>query len=179
MVLDTLEAIAGGALVFVLPGLALNRALFPDWRYRGPSASTRAVETAVMSLFGSVALTVLVGFALANGPGLSFRAGWSDPVLEAVLAGITVALVGIAALRGAFRAEPPTAPPPEPAPGEANGWERLGEFGRVEERLRSARRALVTARSAAEQDRWRAEVRALETERDALRQRREVELGLA
>lgn len=179
MVLDALAAVAGALLVFVVPGLALNRALFPDWRFRGPSGTARVVETGVMSLFGSVALTVVVGSALAAGPGLTFQASWRDPELEAVLGVLSAALFAVAALRGAFRRDPPVPPATETAPAEFDGWSRLREFSAVEERLRAARRAFIGAPSSEEQDRWRAEVRRLEGEREELRRRREVEFERA
>src|SRR5271156_4009889 len=101
MTVFPVEALAGLLLVFVLPGLAVARALFPEWRFRGAEGLPHLVETAALTIVLSVALTILVGFGLLNTPA-GFSASWSDPVLEIILAGITVAGFVVAGYRGAF-----------------------------------------------------------------------------
>jgi len=99
--LDLLEAIVGGLLLFVVPGFAVARALFPEWRFRGPDGTLRALETATLSFVLSVALTVLVGSLLLGlAPG-GFAAAWSDPVLEVALAAVALVAVAAGVLRGA------------------------------------------------------------------------------
>jgi hypothetical protein len=112
------EIVAGLLLIFALPGYAITRATFPEWRLRGPEALLRAVEVGTLSLVLSVTVTILVGFVLGNLPGSSFQADWSDPLLEVVLAAITAVALVAAVLRGAFHRLPPPAPVPEPDPGE-------------------------------------------------------------
>jgi uncharacterized membrane protein len=140
-----LEIFAGLLLVFALPGYAITKATFPEWRLRGPEALLRAVEIGTLSLVLSVTVTILVGFILGNLPGSYFQAGWSDPLLEAVLAAITAVGLVAAALRGAFRRLPPSAPAPEADPGEEAPFELARELEadrREERRLRHAIRIL-------------------------------------
>jgi hypothetical protein len=112
------EIIVGLLLVFALPGYGITRATFPEWRLRGPDALLRVVEMGTLSLVLSVTVTILVGFVLGNLPGSFFQAGWSDPLLEAILAVIAAVSLVVAVLRGAFSKVPPAVPPPEPSPGE-------------------------------------------------------------
>jgi hypothetical protein len=137
---DVLEAIAGGLLLFVVPGLTVARALFPEWRFHGPDAARRSLETATLAFVLSVALTVLVGSALLGlAPG-GFSAAWSDPLLEAVLAG--VALVGFVAgvLRGAYAAgRVPAAAAGAPDP-EEGPFELVRRLDRLEREDRALRR---------------------------------------
>ena len=118
MTASPLEILAGLLLVFALPGYAITKATFPEWRLRGPGALLRAVEIGTLSLVLSVTVTILVGFVLGSLPGSDFQAGWNDPLLEAVLAAIVAVGLVAAVLRGAFRRLPPSAPAPEPDPGE-------------------------------------------------------------
>ena len=118
MTASPLEILAGLLLVFALPGYAITRATFPEWRVRGTEALLRAVEIGTLSLVLSVTVTILVGFTLGALPGSDFQAAWSNPLLEAVLAAITGVALGTAAVRGAFRRAPPPAPPTEEIRGE-------------------------------------------------------------
>ena len=118
MTASPIEILAGLLLVFALPGYAITKATFPEWRLRGPDALLRAVEIGTLSLVLSVTVTILVGFVLGNLPGSFFQAGWSDPLLEAILAAVTAVALAAAVLRGAFRRVAPPRPAPEPAPGE-------------------------------------------------------------
>jgi len=166
------EALAGLLLVFVLPGFAVSRALFPEWRFRGPDGSVHLVETVALTLILSVALTILIGFGLLNTTA-GFSASWSDPVLETILAAITVVGLTVAWLRGAFARIPPAPRPLEPLPGEEGGAETLErgeELVREERRLRHALRvapdAASTARLEGDLGRVRAEARRLGAARE-------------
>ena len=101
------EGVAGGLLLFFLPGYAVTKALFPEWRVRGPEGGRRLLETVTLSFVTSVGLTVVVGFGILDLVPGGFAATWSDPVLEGALA--AVALVGFVAafFRGAFARTPP------------------------------------------------------------------------
>lgn len=112
------EILAGVLLVFALPGYGITKATFPEWRLRGANALLRAVEVGTLSLVLSVTVTILVGFVLGNLPGSFFQAGWSDPLLEAILAAISAVGLTIGVLRGGFSKVPPAAPALEPSAGE-------------------------------------------------------------
>jgi hypothetical protein len=174
MSVDPLESIAGALLLFVLPGLAWTRALFPEWRYRGPLAITRAIETATAAFVMSLAVTILVGFALtfnASGP---FPATWSDPVLEFALAAIAAVGFVLAYFRGAFDRIPPVAPTPEPSPGADAPTvilEELAELRTSERRLRH--RLRQRGLGANERERIEAELGTVERKVEDLRRRRE------
>ena len=131
------EIFAGLVLVFALPGYAITKATFPEWRLRGPDALLRAVEVGTLSLVLSVTVTILVGFALGNLPGSFFQAGWSDPVLEAILAAVSGVGLVVAFLRGGFSRVPPAGPVPEPSPGEEDPMSLVRS---LEENQRRARR---------------------------------------
>jgi uncharacterized protein DUF1616 len=172
MTVSPVLALLGILLVFVLPGLGAARALFPEWRFRGPDGLVHVVETAALSLVLSVALTILVGFGLLNTSG-GFSASWSDPALEGILAGITVAGFALAALRGAFSRVAPNARPLERLGGEEGGAEslqRAEDLLREERRLRHALRVSRDSASTAQlQDdltRVRSEVRRLGSARE-------------
>ncbi len=137
MTASPLEILAGLLLVFALPGYAITKATFPEWRLRGPEALLHAVEIGTLSLVLSVTVTILVGFVLGALPGSYFQAGWSDPLLEAVLAAITSVALVAAVLRGAFRRAPPPAPVAETAPGEEAPFDLVRE---LEDDRRQARR---------------------------------------
>lgn len=167
MSVSPIEAIIGLLLVFVLPGLGTARALFPEWRFRGPEAAVRAVETVTLTLVLSVAYTILIGFGLLSTAG-GFTASWSTPTLEIALAGVSAVAFGVAALRGAFARVPPAGPVPEPLGGEAQGAELLAraeelarEERRIRHELRVGRDDRRDASLRAELDRNRAEARRL------------------
>lgn len=130
MSVNPVEIVAGLLLLFFVPGYTITKATFPEWRVRGPSATLRLLEIATLSFVTSVVLTVLVGyFLLVAGP-TGFQAYWSDPELEAILAGIAAAGFGVGWFRGAFRREPPRAPATEP-PDEWGAWEIVEELDRL------------------------------------------------
>jgi hypothetical protein len=136
MAVDPLASVAGGLLLFALPGLAWTRALFPEWRIAGSLAITRAVETATLGFVMSLGLTILVGFSLTFGPTGPFPSGWTNPELEEILAAIAAVGFGVALLRGGFARVPPPSPRPEPAEGADAPTPMLEEIAtlRTEER---------------------------------------------
>ena len=170
---DGAEAVAGGLLLFVVPGFTIARALFPEWRFRGPDGARHALETATLAFVLSVALTVLVGSALLGVAPGGFAAAWSDPLLETVLAAIAVVGAVAGVLRGAYARVPPT-PPAGPEDDEDGAFELTRELDRLyrEERRLSPRARGTAASEAASADieQQRAE---LKDRIDALEQRRE------
>jgi len=166
-------AVAGILLLFFLPGWATAKALFPEWRLRGPDRLLRSVELGTLSLVLSIAFTVLLGFGLLNLP-VGFSATWSSPLLEALLVGITLVGVAVGWARGAYRKDPPLAPVPEPSSGEEGGWDvvrSLEILAREERRLKHALRVTPEGPAAAkiqsELDRVQADARRLGEARGA------------
>ena len=170
------EGVVGGLLLFFLPGYAVTKAVFPEWRVRGPEAVRRLVEVITLSFVTSIGLTVVVGYGLLSvGPG-GFAAAWSDPVLEAALAGVAVVAFAGAFVRGAFARTPPAPSPTTPSAGEESAWEisrELERLGRDERRLEHALR--VSRADGGERSRISAELETVRAEKDALRRRREEE----
>jgi hypothetical protein len=170
------EIIVGLLLVFALPGYAIAKATFPEWRLRGPVALLRVVEIGTLSLVLSVTVTILVGFVLGNLPGSFFQAGWTDPLLEAILAAIAAVGLVVATLRGGFSRIPPMAPAPEPSPGEEDPMALLRA---LDDNQRHARRLQHALRQLKADDpqRGRLESELAETQRRAqeLRTNREAE----
>lgn len=177
MTLNPLEAVAGFLLIFVVPGYAVTRAVFPEWRMRGPAALAMALQIATLSFVTSVVLTILVGFVLLQGP-TGFQAGWSDPWLEAVLAGIALLAGAVGLACGAYRGEPPPAPALERSPGESGGWELIRELERTERERRRVAHELRKARAGSpEAGELEERRRALEIKSAELRRAREGELA--
>lgn len=169
------ESIAGILLVFFVPGYTLTKATFPEWRVRGSTAGLRLLETVSLAFVLSVVLTVVVGYGLLRVAPAGFQADWSDPVLEAALAGIAV--VGFVAgwLRGAYAREPPASPVEEGA-GEEGAWElarELERLGREERRLTHRLRTL--SGNPTEQTRLREELGEVNARREELQRHREGE----
>ena len=174
---NALEILAGFLLVFFVPGYALTKALFPEWRIRGASALRRLVEVVTLSFVVSIALTVLVGyFELTLAPG-GFRAYWTDPVLEATLFAITLVALAVGIERGAYRREPPVPSRAlEPIPREEGAFEltrRIDSLRREERRIRHSLR--VVAPAAPEEGRLRSRLNELEGEIAEIQRAREVE----
>ncbi|MCI4331662.1 MAG: DUF1616 domain-containing protein [Thermoplasmata archaeon] len=175
MSVNPAEAFAGFLLVFFLPGFAVTRAVFPEWRLRGALAIERAVETATLSLVTSVALTILIGFALLQSPS-GFQASWSDPLLELCLGAVTFLGLVVGWWRGAYRREPPATPAPEPAPGDSNAWETLRDLeANARERRRLAHALRRTPPGSREAEELEERRRALEVKSEELRRAREAE----
>jgi hypothetical protein len=169
------ETVVGLLLVFVLPGFAIGRATFPEWRFRGPDALLKVVETAALSLALSVGVTVLLGFGLLNLPGTGFAATWSNPQLEILLAAMTAIALAVAWVRGAFRSEPPAAPALEPLGGEDNAWETLRQVEALSREQRRLRHSLRHSPDPREAERLRSEIDRVGGEIDLLRAGREAE----
>lgn len=171
-----LESVIGILLVFFLPGYALSKAVFPEWRVRGPDALRHAVELLTLSFLLSVVLTVLIGYLFLTGVPGGFRAGWSDPLLESVLGAITVIGVALAAARGAFARVPPGPPfPPRPST-EEGAFELTRELDRLRHEERRVLHLLRTEPPDSEEhERLSARLEKLRTERDELARHREAE----
>lgn len=170
---DIAEATAGFLLVFFVPGFAVTKALFPEWRVRGPGALRRGVEIVTLSFVLSVILTVFVGYVwLAAAPG-GFHAAWSDPTLEATLAAIAVVALGVGFLRGAYRSTPP-GPSPAPLEPEIDPLELTRELDRLAREERRVRHELrVGAQDPAERGRLTARLESLRAESEELVRRQE------
>jgi hypothetical protein len=169
------EAFVGLLLVFFLPGYAIAKATFPEWRIRGREAYLRLVEVITLGFVLSVVTTLLVGSVLLLTPG-GFQAYWNDPVHEIVLVAITLLALAVGWFRGAYRKDPPPAPPAEGGASEEGAWEvsrELEAIGREERRLRHVLR--VSHPNDAETPRLRAELQELEARREELRREREAE----
>lgn len=142
------EAIAGGLLFFVVPGYAVTRAMFPEWRLRGPGKLRRGLETATLSFVLSIGLTVLVGYALLSAAPGGFAASWSDPLLEVCLAAVAAAGFVAAALQGAFSRSPTPSRAASPEPGGEGAWELTRELDRLHREERRLRRSLRSGEDA-------------------------------
>jgi len=179
-VLATVQGIAGALLLFFVPGYAVAKALFPEWRVRGVGGTRRLVELVTLSFVASIGLTVVVGFGILDlAPG-GFSATWSDPVLEVSLAAVAFVAFVVALARGAFaRTAPAPSRAKEGAEDEEGAWElsrELERLGRDERRLEHALR--VSSQNPSESARLSAELDAVRAERDALRRRREEEYAV-
>lgn len=170
------EGVAGGLLLFFVPGYFVTKAVFAEWRIRGGEAVRRLVEVVTLSFVTSIVLAVVVGYGLLSlAPG-GFAAAWSDPVLEAVLAGVALVAFAAGVARGAFSRTPPPAPRKDGSEGEEGAWElsrELERLGRDERRLEHALRA--SGSDDAHRSEITAELESVRSEREALRRRREEE----
>lgn len=175
MILEGAEAVAGGALLFFLPGFTSTKALFPEWHLL-KSGWIRAVELLTLSLVVSVAYTILVGFVLGNLPGSLFQAGWSDPLLEAILGGFAAVAFVIGLLRGSYSLLPLAKEPGSDVSEKPGTWETVTSL----EWLRSRRRTIEVAMRSADAPRKQELTRELEqiqrTEEE-LRAQREAEFA--
>lgn len=174
-IVAVVEGVVGGLLLFFVPGYAVTKAVFPEWRVRGVEGPRRLLEVVTLSFVASIGLTVVVGFGtLGLAPG-GFSAAWSDPLLEGVLAAVAaVAFLG-SIFRGAWSREPPRAPAPTGV-SEEGAWElsrKLETLDRDERRLRHALR--LAPASSTDAARLSAEIDSLRAQRDALRKQREDE----
>lgn len=169
-----LETIAGLLLVFFVPGYALAKATFPEWRVRGPTALLRGVELVTLGFCLSVVLTVVAGYGLLKVGPNGFQASWSDPALEAVLAAVAFVAFVVGLARGAYRREPPAAPSPTAAAEEAP-WELAGRLYRLDREERRLTRQLARGGPSVERGRVDEELARLREERAALVRAREEE----
>jgi len=170
------EGGVGALLLFFVPGYAVAKALFPEWRVRGRRGARQLLELLTLSFVTSIGLTVVIGYGILNlAPG-GFAASWSDPLLEAVL--VAVAVVGFVAAfaRGAFARNPPAAAGDANEAGGDGAWElsrELERLGRDERRLQHALRVSVSDPGA--MARLTTQLDSVREERDALRRKREEE----
>ena len=136
------EAAAGLLLVFLLPGYTTTRAIFPEWRVRGPGAWRVGLEVVTLSFVLSLGWTLVLGYLLLAGAPGGFQASWSDPELEVGLLVVTL-LAFVAGWRvGAYATEPPPSAAPAQS-GEEGAWEltrHLDANAREERRLEHALR---------------------------------------
>lgn len=174
--LGGLEAIAGGLLVFFIPGYFLTRALFPEWRLRGSAALRRLIETLTLSFVLSVTLTVLVGYLLLIAAPGGFQAYWTDPILEAALAAIAAAACVVGLLRSAYSQQAPaTRPRAEPDPGGRGAFELTRELDRLGREERRLRHALRVSSGGPDERAVRERLAKVQSDAEALRRRREAE----
>jgi hypothetical protein len=170
------EVIAGGLLVLFVPGYTIAKAVFPEWRIRGPDPIRTGVVLVTLSFLLSLSLTVVVGFGLLNLSPSGFQAAWSDPQLEVVLAAL--ALIGFSAgwLRGAYARVSPTVRM-EPVPGGVEGaWEMERELDRLSGRARRLAHALrVSGTGSPEAPRLKQEIEEVEAQQRELLRRRQAE----
>ena len=171
------QAVAGGALLFFVPGFVVAKAVFPERRLRGPGAVRWGIELVALALVVSVVLTVTVGYLLLVAAPSGFNAGWSDPLLESVLA--AVALVAFLAgwWEGAYARVAPLARPHPESPGSTGAWElteRLDALQRERQRLERQIRSLQAPEST-EGDTLRSRLHEVTEEERTLRERREGE----
>ncbi|HTT73778.1 MAG TPA: DUF1616 domain-containing protein [Thermoplasmata archaeon] len=173
-VVAAFEAVAGGALVFFVPGYAVTKALFPDWRVRGAERSLRLLEIVTLSFVLSVVLTVLLGYLLLVAAPAGFQSYWSDPALEVGLAVVAATGLVAAVARGAFQRVPPAPRAPEPSGGEEGAWELSRELERLAREERRLEHAL-RVHGAADAAELRARLDEIRAQRDSLAASREAE----
>lgn len=172
--LGAVEALAGGLLLFFVPGFTVARAVFPERRFRGPAGLRGALELGVLAFVLSVVLTVLAGYVLLSVAPGGFSAGWSSPVLEELLAGIAAVAFAVGALHGAYARTPP-AGRAAPGTGEEGAWPVSEELDRL--RAEKARRAarLRTRPSSEEAAKLGRELAELDEQEAAIARRREAD----
>ena len=176
---NAVETLVGLLLLFVVPGYAVTRAVFPEWRMRGENALRRGVEVLTLSFVLSVSLTVLLGYVLLSAFSGGFSAAWSDPLLEATLAAVTLVAGSVAYLRGAFARVPPIPPRwTEEEPGEEGAWEVTVELDRLAREERRLEHDLRRIGADPERTRvLRSSLEGVRAERESLERRREAEIG--
>lgn len=176
---SSLEDGVGFLLVFFVPGYTVTRALFPEWRIRGPERYLRLLETVSLAFVLSVVLTILVGYLLLVGTPAGFQAYWSAPTLEVALFAIAVFAAAVGLVRGAYARVPPVSRgPPAVDPDEGEVWAVTRELDRLvrEERhlLRSLKRSGLDS---AEEARLRSRLADVRARADELGRRREAEIA--
>ncbi len=175
--LAVVQAVAGGLLLFFLPGFTIAKALFPERRVRGPQAVGWALELVAIAFVLSVVLTVVVGYLLLVGAPGGFSATWGNPLLETGLAAIALVAFVAGWLQGAYAREPRR--PARPVAQEEGPWEldeRLDRLQRERRRLERELRRAGTGEAAATGLRER--IAGIVDEERTLRRRREAEYDL-
>jgi hypothetical protein len=170
------ESIVGLGLVFFLPGYFTTKALFPEWRVRGPDGLTRLVEIISLSFVLSVVLTIVLGYGLLVGGPNGFQASWSDPVLESILAVVAVVALVAGILRHAYSKQAPAPGGEGPDPGGEGAWELLRELDALQREERRLRHRLrVTPVDSGASAQVEHELLAVQQQIATLRQQRETE----
>lgn len=104
MVLALLRLLVAGALVFVVPGYLLVRALWPPAAPGSPGPVARGVLSVVLSM----SLTILVGVLLGFLPHEDASMGWLQtsatglPFAEGLLVALSTLFIVIGMARGAY-----------------------------------------------------------------------------
>jgi hypothetical protein len=173
--LPAAEAVAGGALLFVVPGFAVAKAIFPERRVRGPDGVRWAIELAALALVASVALTVLVGYLLLQGSSGGFSASWREPLLEEGLASVAVVAFVVGWLEGAYARTPTARAAASLEPAGADAWELSEKLDRLQRERQGLERELrrSSAEDAGASARLRERIELLLAQERELRQRRE------
>jgi hypothetical protein len=101
LVLEYIQIVLGLLLIFVLPGVALIKAMFPrpgelDQEYNG-------IYVLALGMTTSVCITILVGFVLGSLPVKDDGTGYFDrPLIIGSLVGLTIAFFVLGWWRGAY-----------------------------------------------------------------------------
>jgi Protein of unknown function (DUF1616) len=174
---DPLLAAVGLLLLFFVPGYAVVKATFPEWRVRGPDALRRGLEIGTLAFVLSVVLTVVIGYVLLAGAPGGFQAAWSQPVLEAALAAIAAVAFVAGWVRGAYRRDPPVVRNlADPDAGEAGAWEITRELERLQrEERRLLHRIRTSPPEGAARDRVEQELRQVREKVGEIQRLREAE----
>lgn len=176
MVVDTLESAAGVFLLFVAPGYAWTRALFPEWKFRGPRRWENGVRTVTLTLVWSVAIDVVAGSVLTEVPSLGFSAAWSDPRLEWILLATTIGGLVTAMGRGAFRLRGESTAPAPPGESPPLGWMREADR-LVRDQARLRRKIRKSPVESPERTRFERELIEVSEQLTEVHRRREAELA--
>jgi hypothetical protein len=176
VVVDALETAAGAFLLFVAPGYAWTRAVFPEWRFAGPDRWGVGVRVATLTFVWSIAIDIVVGSVLTEVPSLGFSAAWSDPKLEVALVLLTAAGLVAAVVRGAFRPIREAAPAPPGVERSPLSWmQEADRLARDEARLR--RQIRRSAPESPERSRLESELQAVSERLAETHRQRERELA--
>lgn len=171
-----LEGVLGGLLLFLLPGVAVAKALFPERRARGPGGVRWMVELAGLGVVLSVVFTVLVGYLLLSLVPGGFSASWANPELEVGLGAILLVAFALGVLRGAYRREPPPASGGTTAQEPEDAWELGRRLDRLQRERLGLERQIAAAPSGSVDLRERLE--GVLAEERSLREAREAEYDL-
>jgi hypothetical protein len=170
---DPILGPVGLFLLYVAPGLGLAVAVFPEKLHRqggweGP------IEIAVLAVVASVAITILIGSALAATPA-GFSSTWSSPTL---LLGDALIAVG-GGIVGGFRwAQGSDAGSSSEAEEARSTWGTLQALEALAHEERQVRRTLRhQAPSGPERSALQERLEELRAEQAALRRAREAELA--
>lgn len=163
-VVGVLFAVLALALFFFLPGFAWVRALWPEKRFTGPPAVENLVEGLTAGFLLSLSFTILIGFALGNGPG-TFQAGPDDPLLEAILTLLMAGGLAVGWIRGGWGRPVPVRGAGPPPPPEEDLEEVLAHFEALEQEERELSRRLKASPGGMEAETLRARLEGLRAQR--------------